>query len=215
MNTEFIQSLMQTVGYPNCRILSESFSLREKAMSIRKATEVLPVDISVKIAADVLVPLCEGVYPKILGTAILLHIKENSTNFPIVELNDVRDGIVSHVSTRRIPRVLGDVHFSVDEDVGFLYSAITLAALEILDSPMGARVKEYLDVENVVCAIFQSTCFHMYMEVVWAALTEIAPNACEILQNVSVAHSETQTVSVYEVVYNYITDYSDVYRFHA
>jgi len=219
MNSDFIQSLMQTVGYTNGRILSASYSLREKAMSIRKLTKALPVDISVRIAADVIIPLCKELYLNIFEIAILLHIRENPIKFPIIEFDDVRDEIVSHVSNHMFNRNLWNIHFPYVEniaDCNFYFDILTNATHEIINSPMWNSIKEYLHDDNIMYSIVQRHCVHIDTEIVCAVMSDLTPDAWALLRSVDVMEDMEgfTTTSICNVIYQYFVKNRITYNFN-
>ena len=201
MNTEFIRSLIQQLSPLNRLILSRTVSLREKAMSVRKATRVLPVELSVVIASSVISDACYVMYAKILEIAILLYIRENSHDFSITQLFARESEIMYHVSEKveQTPR------FDLPRGYRIPDNWLELAVRDIVNGPMWSRVMLYIYDENVVEAILEQEQQHIHMNTdsMHHILAMIAPTAFGSLYALRV-DSDVGTEQSEYVLYKYL-----------
>ena len=173
MNTEFIRSLIQQLSPLNRLILSRTVSLREKAMSVRKATRVLPVELSVVIASSVISDACYVMYAKILEIAILLYIRENRRDFYITRTCVRGNDRIAYVfeKVERTPR------FDLPRGYRIPDNWLEMAVGDIVNGPMWSRVMLYIYDENVVEAILRQRRLHMDTDCMHHILAMIAPTA--------------------------------------
>ena len=175
MNTEFIRSLIQQLSPLNRLILSRTVSLREKAMSVRKATRVFPVELSVVIASSVISDACYVMYAKILEIAILLYIRENRRDFYITRTCVRGNDRIAYVfeKVERTPR------FDLPRGYRIPDNWLELAVRDIVNGPMWSRVMLYIYDENVVEAILEQEQQHIHMNTdsMHHILAMIAPTA--------------------------------------
>jgi len=200
MNTEFIQSLIQQLSLLNRLIFSRTASLREKAMSVRKATEVLPVELSVVIASSAISDACYDMYAKILEIAILLFICENSHDFSITQLFARESEIMYHVSEKveQTPR------FALPRGYRIPDNWLELAVRDIVNGPMWSRVMLYIYDDNVVEAILeQEQHIHMNTDSMHHILAMIAPTSFDSLYSLRV-DSDVGTEQSEYVLYKYL-----------
>ena len=199
MNTEFIRSLIQQLSPLNRLILSRTVSLREKAMSVRKATRVLPVELSVVIASSVISDACYVMYAKILEIAILLYIRENSHDFSITQLFARESEIMYHVSEKveQTPR------FDLPRGYRIPDNWLEMAVGDIVNGPMWSRVMLYIYDENVVEAILRQRRLHMDTDCMHHILAMIAPTAFGSVYALQV-DSDVGTEQSEYVLYKYL-----------
>jgi len=173
MNTEFIQSLIQQLSPLNRRILSATVSLREKAMSVRKATRVLPVELSVVVASSVISDACYDMYAKILEIAILLYIRENRRDFYITRTCVRGNDRIAYVSEKveKTPR------FALPRVYRIPYNWLEIAVGDIVNGPMWSRVMLYINDDDVVASILRQRRLRIDTDDMRHILAMIAPTA--------------------------------------
>jgi len=186
MNTEFIQSLIQQLSPLNRRILSATVSLREKAMSVRKATEVLPVELSVVVASSAISDACYDMYAKILEIAILLYIRENRRDFYIKRLYQRGNGGVTDV----FEKVEHTPRFALPRGYRIPDNWLEIAVGDIVNSPMWSRVMLYLYDDDVVASILRKRRLHMDTDSMHHILAMIAPTAFGLVYASRIAPDE-------------------------
>jgi len=176
MNTEFIRSLIQQLNPLNRLILSRTVSLREKAMSVRKATRVLPVELSVVIASSAISDACYDMYAKILEIAILLYIRENSHGYKkrvVWEFEEPHAKVYSY--SENIRPINTNYVFRPEYRIssGWLDRVIA----EIVTGPMWSRIIRYIDNDNIVQTICHVQYLHLDVSIIMRVLSSIVPNA--------------------------------------
>ena len=173
MNTEFIRSLIQQLSPLNRLILSRTVSLREKAMSVRKATRVLPVELSVVIASSVISDACYVMYAKILEIAILLYIRENRRDFYIKRMYQRGTGGVTDV----FEKVVRTPRFDLPRGYRIPDNWLEIAVGDIVNGPMWSRVMLYINDDDVVASILRQRRLRIDTDSMHHILAMIAPTA--------------------------------------